>query len=349
MSERKEIPTKMKAATLVEPGRFECGEADVPEIGPDDALVEVAACGLCGTDIHIFRGNYSSEFLPMIPGHEIAGTVAAVGDKAGSVAVGDRVVVDNNIGCGHCYYCRRNQVLNCPDMRQIGIHRDGGYAEYVSVPARLLIKAPEDTPVEELAMTEPIACVVRATRRSGVRFGMSAAVIGCGPIGNLHVQMLRLVGAAPIIAVEPVAERARLAREAGADVVVTDAGAMREEVAKGTDGRGVDLAIEVVGKPELYRLAFELVRPGGHVAAFGLGGPDDSMSMGIQETVLQENSVAGSVAGMGEDMHDSLHLLTHGRFDLKPFTGDVRGLDAAQETFDKIAGEQDKLKVIFRP
>jgi len=202
-----------------------------------------------------------------------------------------RLVVDINVGCGICYYCRRNEILNCVKAQQIGISCDGAIAEYVRAPANLIIPAPSDTAVEVLALTEPLACVVRAARKSRMTFGQSVVVIGAGPIGNLHVQMARLVGAAPIIVAETSPERAEMACEAGADIAVTNPGLLSETVRKNTAGRGADVVIESVGHPDLYQEAFRLIRPGGHVTTFGITDPGDSVPLDLLQTVLRENSI----------------------------------------------------------
>ncbi len=334
----------MKAAVLIEPQRFEVREVETPTIGDDEALIRVNRCGICGTDIHIFHGRYAAENLPMVPGHEFAGTVEAIGSNVDHLTEGQKVVVDINIGCGHCYWCRRNEILNCPEMQQVGITRDGGFAEFVAVPARLVIPAPNEAADEVLALTEPVACVVRAARKADIRFGQSVVILGAGPIGNLHVQMMRLVGAAPIIVAEVSTERAAMAREAGADVVVTDPDTLKDTVLELTDGRGADIVIESVGVSKLYQDAFALIRKGGHVAAFGLTGPGETVPLDILDTILRENSVKGSVAGMGEDMHDALTLLWHGRFDLTRFTGATYPIEDIQSAFDSLPDRPADLK-----
>ncbi|MEZ7136582.1 zinc-binding dehydrogenase [Komagataeibacter sp. SM21] len=339
----------MQAAVLVTPGHFEVRDVPIPETGPDDVLVQVDRCGICGTDVHIFQGHYVADRLPFIPGHEFTGTLARIGGRVSGLHVGQRVVADINIGCGHCYFCRRNEILNCPEMRQIGIHRDGGFAQYVSVPGRQIIPASDDTPAEVLALTEPVACVVRAARKAGVGFGQSVVVLGAGPVGNLHIQMMRLVGAAPVIAVELSPERARLAARAGADVVITDPERVVDTVRAHTGGRGADVVIESIGLPALYARAFDLIRPGGHVAAFGITGPDDTIALGILDMILKETSIKGSVAGMGQDMHDALTLLQHGRFMVEPFTQAVVPLEQIQSAFDTLKDRPEILKVQIAP
>jgi 2-desacetyl-2-hydroxyethyl bacteriochlorophyllide A dehydrogenase len=339
----------MRAALLMKPNLFELREVARPEIADDEVLVRVHRTGICGTDLHMFHGHYAADRLPLIPGHEFVGTVAKNGSRVSNVKEGDRVVVDINVGCGTCFWCRRNEVLNCPEISQIGIHRNGAFAEFVAVPARLVIAAPQSLSDAELALTEPIACVVRAARKANVRFGQSVVILGAGPIGNLHVQMMRLCGAAPIIVSDISAERCKLALDAGADVVVSDPATLRELVLDHTQGRGADVVIESVGNAKLYQAAFELIRKGGHVAFFGITGPTDTVSINILDTILKENSMKGSVAGMGEDMHDALALLQHGRFRTALFTAAVYPVEKIQNAFETIATRPADLKtqIIF--
>lgn len=334
----------MRAAVLVEPGRFEIERRPVPAPGPDEVLIRIGRVGICGTDLHIFNGHYAAESLPMVPGHEFTGTIHALGDGVSGYAIGDKAVVDMNIGCGRCYWCRRNEILNCPDMQQMGITMDGAFAEYMAVPARLVIPAPADIPDAVLALTEPLACVVRAARKAQVTFGQSVLVIGAGPIGNLHVQLLRTIGAAPIIVADLSQDRVAMALAAGADYGVSDSSALRDVVMNATDGRGADIVIESVGSGALYAEALKLMRKGGHLAAFGLTGPDVDLPLNILETILRENSVKGSVAGMGQDMHDALTLLVHGRIRTESFTHAVYPLERIQEAFETIPSRPADLK-----
>lgn len=334
----------MEAAVLVEPGRFEIQERSIPKPGRGEVLIKVARVGICGTDLHIFNGHYAADSLPMIPGHEFTGTIAAVGPDVSGLHVDSKAVVDMNIGCGQCYWCRRNEILNCPDMQQLGITMDGAFAEYIVVPARLVIPAPQDIPFEVLALTEPLACVVRAARKANITFGQSVLVIGAGPIGNLHVQLLRTIGAAPIIVTDLSGDRVAMARDCGADIAVTDLSELRHAVFGTTSGRGVDVVIESVGNTALYRLATQLMRKGGHLAAFGLTGADETLDLPILETILQENSVKGSVAGMGQDMHDALTLVVHGRINTAPFTRATYPLSDIQKAFETIPDRPGDLK-----
>lgn len=334
----------MRSAVLVAPGRFEIQSRPVPAPRRDEVLIRISRVGICGTDIHIFNGHYAADKLPMVPGHELAGRIAALGADAARLKLGQKVVVDMNIGCGSCYWCRRNEVLNCPEMNQIGITMDGAFSDYICVPERLVIPAPEHVPDQVLALTEPLACVVRAARKSKVTFGQSVVVIGAGPIGNLHVQLLRTIGAAPIIVADLSPQRVEMAIAAGADIGVADPQALHAAVMEATDGRGADIVIESVGNAGLYRLATTLTRKGGHIAAFGLTGAGETLPLDILSTILEENSIKGSVAGIGEDMHDALTLLVHKRIDPAPFLSAVFGLDDIQAAFDTLGQRPGDLK-----
>ena len=334
----------MLAAVLVEPGRFDLREVARPVPGPHEALIRVARTGICGTDIHIFHGHYAADRLPLIPGHEFTGHIAAYGQDVTNLTEGQPVVVDMNIGCTRCYWCRQNEILNCPEMQQIGITIDGAFAEYLSLPARLVIPVSEEVPAETLALAEPLSCVVRAARKSSVTFGRSVVIIGAGPMGNLHVQLMRTIGAAPIIVMDVVQQRVDMALKAGADIGVTGLTELRDAIARATDGRGADIVIESVGRRDLYAEAQTLARKGGHLMAFGLTGQGETLNLEILSTILEENSVRGSVAGMGEDLHDALTLLTHKRINTDFFTTSAWPLTDIQTAFDSFADRPQDLK-----
>jgi 2-desacetyl-2-hydroxyethyl bacteriochlorophyllide A dehydrogenase len=340
-------PKTMTAAVLVRPGAFEMQTIPVPQIGPGDVLIKVARVGVCGTDVHIYRGHYAAGWLPLIPGHEFSGTVAAIGDGVTTVDVGTRVIADINIGCGHCFYCRKNEVMSCSEVKQLGIHIDGAFAEYVKIPQRLVIPIPDDMSFEVAALAEPLGCTVRAAKKSNIRFGESVLVIGAGPIGNFHVQLARAIGAAPIIAADLNAERLRLAKDCGADVVISDMSMLDAAVRAVTDGRGADVVIESVGLPALYERAFDLVRPGGRITAFGLAGDDATVRFAPQKMVLKETGIRGSVAAMGDDMHDALTLLRFGRIDVRPFLQETRPLSEVQEAIETFAANPAILKMLI--
>ncbi|ROR98288.1 zinc-dependent alcohol dehydrogenase [Raoultella terrigena] len=342
------IPKLMKAAVLTAAKNFEIRQVPVPEYSDDEVLIRVSQCSICGTDIHIFNGHYAQDKLPLIPGHEFSGEIVAVGRRVATLAPGQRVVADINISCGHCYYCRRNELLNCPEIRQLGIHTHGAFAQYVAVPARLVIPVSDEITDSVACLTEPFSCVVRAGKKIGLSVAESVVVIGAGPVGNMHIQMARLLGAAPIIAVELNPQRAELAGQCGADCVITDPERALEQIKQLTQGRGADVVIESVGHPELYKQALTFMRPGGRLLAFGLTDGETDIAIRPLEIILKEQRIQGSVAGMGEDMHQALHLLQHQRFITAPFCQSVHPLEDIQQVFTSLLAQPHYLKVQLR-
>lgn len=339
------IPAKMRAAVLVEPGRFEIREIDTPEVGAGDVLINVKRAGVCGTDLHIFRGHFAAESIPLVPGHELAGVVAAVGRDVTRIRPGDRVASEVTLSCGQCFYCRKNELFSCSEKSQFGINRDGGFAEYVAVPERLVIPIGEEMSFEEAALVEPLACCVRAFDRNDVRLGESVVVIGAGPIGNLHVQLARLRGAAPIIVVDLNRQRLDWAKEVGADIVLQDPEAVEKVVARETEGRGADIVIESVGNARLYEKALSLVRPGGKVIAFGVADGEAEARYHPVDIVLKELSMRGTVASFGDDFHTAIALLRHKRIKTDIFTRSVYPLEKTQQAVEDFMSEPKMLKV----
>ena len=191
----------------------------------------MARCGICGTDVHIYRNEYMSDF-PLIPGHEFGGVVVEVGKEVKDVRVGERVAVDPNLYCGHCDFCRDEQANHCANWQGVGITRAGGFAEYAAVPARACYHLPDSLSDAQAAFVEPLACVVHALKRFHVAPGSQTLLFGAGPMGLLLVQALRHYGASGVVVVEKQPERLALAQQMGATAVVT-AGPDQDEHLRG--------------------------------------------------------------------------------------------------------------------
>jgi threonine dehydrogenase-like Zn-dependent dehydrogenase len=303
----------MKAAVVEKPGKLVIKQVPVPEIADDEVLIKIKYTGICGTDWSIFTGKYSADKLPLIPGHEFSGTVAQVGKRAKGLKEGDRVTADINMSCGTCFYCRKGQKLMCRDFHQLGIHVDGTYAEYVKAPFDQVHKLPDNLDFLTGAFIEPVSCVIHSSKAARVTHGSSVAVIGSG-LGVLHGALARQRGAAPVIVIGDNARRLAAAKEMGADVTIN----IKEikdpvaEVKKLTEGRGADFVVEAVGTPQTYEQAFEMVRPGGTVVAFGICAGEDTIKIRPFDLVLGEKNVVSSCAGVGPDWPDAIALLAHG-------------------------------------
>lgn len=339
-----ELPETMTAAVLHGPEDLRIEEVPVSRPGADEVLLKVDVCGICGTDVHILRGHFPVPNLPLIPGHEFAGRVADVGSGVDQVGVGDFVTADINIGCDRCYYCRHQMRMFCPHLSQIGVHRDGAFAEYVKAPATAVYRLPDDMPPEQGAYVEPLACAVHGQERADIRAGSTVAIIGAGPMGLVHVQLSKLRGAAQIIVSEPNAARREKAEELGADVVLDPGAADAVEAVRDlTDGRGADCVIEAVGSISTYRDAFEMVRRGGTVVAYGAAPSSEVLEIKPFDIYSKELTIVGSYAGTYATWPDAIALIRSGRFDptrliskVLPLTELVAGIEAAERDRDVI-------------
>ena len=259
----------MRAAVYEGEGRLVVREVPDPTPGPDEVLIEVEACGVCGSDVQIINvppGHPSTP--PVIIGHEFVGWVRAVGSAVRDVTIGSRVVVDPDPKCGACDSCRSGRPANCTNIVALGVHRDGALARYVTAPASSAYPISADVPAEMAALVEPLACVVNGTNRAAIRPGKSAVVFGAGAIGCLFIAAFRAAGAGRIVAVEPSTLRAPVALAVGADVVVTpdDWATRRAELMP----RGADVVVDAVGS--VLPQAIEAAGMGARVVIFGMNG-----------------------------------------------------------------------------
>lgn len=310
----------MKAAVFEKIGSIKVQEVPIPEINDEEVLIQVKLTGICGTDWSIYNGWYSADKLPMIPGHEFSGVIAKVGTHNRGLKVGDRVTADINMSCGTCYYCMHGDKLLCDSFTQLGIHTNGTFAEYVKAPAAQVHRLPDNMSFEEGAFIEPVSCVIHAAKALDARLGSSFAVIGCG-LGTLHARMAVLRACAPVIIFGKNRKRLQIAKDVmGADYAfhMDDVADPVAEVMKITGGRGVDYAIEAVGKVQTYKQAFAMLRRGGKLSAFGIAGEDEEMKIRPFEFVLGEKKITGSCAGVGQDWPDAINLISSGRIDPKP-------------------------------
>src|SRR6476620_10286192 len=215
----------MDALLLTEYMKLEMVQMDAPEIGPDDLLVRVRACGICGSDVHGLDGSTGRRIPPLVMGHEAAGVITETGRNVKDWKAGDRVTFDSTVSCGHCHFCRRGDINLCDNRQVLGVscgeyRRNGAFAEYVSVPQHIVFKLPDSLSFEHAAMIEPVSVAVHAVSITPVRLGDTALVVGTGMIGLLTIQAARLAGCARIIAMDLEDYKLAVAKEHGADEVV---------------------------------------------------------------------------------------------------------------------------------
>ena len=343
----------MKAMLLTEYKNLSVTEFPKPEIGAGDVLVQVRACGICGSDIHGYDGSTGRRIPPLVMGHEAAGVITEIGSNVTAFKVGDRVTFDSTVSCGCCFFCRRGDINLCDNRMVLGVscgdyRRHGAFAEYVAVPGHICYRIPEGLPFEHAAMIEAVSIAVHAANRTPVSLGDTAVVVGSGMIGLLVIQAIRLAGCGQIIAVDLEENRLQKAKELGADVGLKgDVVDVPAEVKKLTAGRGADVVIEVVGLASTVNTAIACARKGGSVTLVGNLSP--KVEMPLQIIVTRELTIYGSCASRGE-YPACIDLLERRAIRVDPLITAMASLAEGPGWFKRLyAGEPGAMKVIIDP
>lgn len=343
----------MKALVLQEYNKLACQELPAPQPAPDEVLVAVKACGICGSDVHGMDGSTGRRRPPVVMGHEAAGIIAATGAEVTGWSAGDRVTFDSTIYCGECEFCRRGEINLCDNRRVLGVscedyRRDGAFAEFVAVPQRVLYRLPDGLPFEHAAMVEPFAIALHAIRRAPIALNDTVVVVGAGMIGLALVQALRHTGCGRLISVDVADDRLALAKKFGATNLVNSS---RENAAKIisdlTRGRGVDVAFEAVGITATVDLAVRSLRKGGSLALVGNVAP--KIEFPLQLAVTRELSLHGSCSSRGE-YPAVLDMLARGDLQPAPLISAFAPLAEGAAWFDRLYRKEPGLmKVVLYP
>ena len=331
-----------------------CEDVPVPEPGPGEVLIRVEAAGLCGTDVSIAYG-YGQRMvsLPVLTlGHEAAGTIAATASAAGPWQAGDRVAVSPIITCGHCKYCDRGASQTCNDATVFGLGRDGALAEYLTAPVTALVRLPANVaaPVGAI-VTDAVATPYHALlERARLEPGESVAVFGIGGLGQHAVQLARLAGASPIIAVDVRDDQLKLALANGADAVVdATAGDVPEAVRRANGGRGVDVAGEFVGQAASIEAAFASLTKGGRAVVAGLGAEPVTLPPSAM-FAMREMSLLGSGGFSRHTIERLLSLASSGRLALEESISHHVPLESADEALRMLRDKTEPVRrVVVRP
>jgi D-arabinitol dehydrogenase (NADP+) len=288
------MPRRMKAAVLEAVKKITV-RTDVaePAIGPRDVLVRARACGICGTDVHIWEGDFFPTF-PLVPGHELAGEVAKVGAEVTELAVGDRVMVDPTVTCEECHFCMINRQNHCLRWNAVGVTRDGGFGEYVRVPAKNCYRF-ANVSFSAAAFCEPLACVVFGQDRARIDIGSEVLVLGAGPIGQLHLQASLANGASSVTMVDVVESKLELAHALGASRTVAARGDLPAELRK-IARYGFDVVIDATGVARVMADSIQYVKSGGTYLVFGVCGPQDRIEVSPFEIYRRDLTIVGSFA-----------------------------------------------------
>lgn len=343
---------------------------DVPEPpspGSGEIKVEVAWCGICGTDLHEYAAGpiftqvekphpVSREMAPLVPGHEFSGTVAEVGSGVTGVEVGDRVTVNPLLACWECYYCKHALPQLCEKVGFLGCHADGAFAEYVNVKVEtgretipMVYRLPDEVSLEAGALVEPLSVAVQAVRAGRLLEGETVSVIGAGPIGLCTIQAARTAGASQIIAVEPSGPRREFAREVGATALL-DPGTddVWEAIRRLTGGLGVDCSFECVGAEAPMKTALKVIRKGGRAVVVGIF--EEPALTDYFEAVFFDKSIIGTFA-YSDHFKITNSLLADGRLQAEPLiTRRIKLDDLVTQGFEELlTNKEENVKIIVSP
>ena len=343
----------MKALVLEKYNEFILQETDIPELKPGWVLIQVEACGVCGSDVHGMDGSTGRRQPPVIMGHEAAGIIHQVAPDVMGWNVGDRVTFDSTISCGECFYCQRGDINLCDNRRVLGVscneyRQNGAFAEYVAVPSHILYSIPENISFEQAAMIEAVSVAVHAVAISSVQADNTAVVIGCGMIGLLCIQALKAAGCRKVIAIDLIDEKLKMAVELGTDQTIkSNNPELIKLVLNETENRGADLVLEVVGIEPTVNLAIDCTRKGGTVTLVGNLSPE--VKFPLQKVVTRQIKVQGSCASAGE-YPLCLELIASGKIKVDPLISKVAALEDGNEWFHRLHNKEAGLmKVILKP
>ena len=342
----------MKAAMLYGVKDLRIEDVEIPKVGLGEVLVKVKAATTCGTDLKIFRRGYVEKVikLPTVFGHEWAGEVVEVGEGLEWPKKGMRIRAGNSAPCLHCTMCQKGKYNLCENM----IWLWGAYAEYIKVPARMVLvnmqEIPQHISYEEAAITEPLACVLHGAEEANIKPGDTVTIIGAGPIGLLHLLTAKKFGAGRVISIDLVEDRLNFAERLGADETV-NAGKedVVERVRELTGGYGSDVVIEAIGLPSTWEQALKLVRKGGTVLEFGGCPPGTEIKVNTEKLHYGELTVRGAFHATPLHFRKALNLIASRTIDVRPLITRKMKLENIREAFDILMTSKKEIKIAIIP
>ncbi len=284
----------MKAALFAGIKNLRVEEMPIQKINEDEIIIKVSACGVCGTDYHIYNGEAPAK-APVVIGHEYAGEVVESGINAAEYKAGDKVVIDPNIYCGYCSFCREGKINLCENLKALGVTINGGMAQYSVVPKKQAYLLPSNFPINNAVFAEPLSCCIHGIEQAEVKMGDTVAVLGMGTIGLLMIQLARINGASKIIAIDPVTEKCKLAWTLHVDAALDPSDKYFLSDFENITSGGADIVIECAGNQSAAELAFKLVKKGGKVIIFGLADPAAAISLNLQSVFHKELTIKSSL------------------------------------------------------
>jgi L-iditol 2-dehydrogenase len=337
----------MKVATYYGLKDIRIQEMSEPKIKEDEVLVEMKACGICGSDLMEW---YLKSRAPLVLGHEPAGVITKEGDNVKGFDLGDRVFVHHHVACLTCHYCLHGDYTLCEQFHRTNII-PGGFAEYFKVPAPNLridtLKIPDDVSFEEATFIEPLGCCLRALKKCDLQTGDSVAIIGAGAIGIIHVALSKILGATKTIASDLIDYRLKIAKKYGTDVTVNPQNEDLTSVVKAeTDGRGVDVAVVTAPSLEAYKAGFNVCRKGGRLCVFAAAEPGKYLQMSPRELFFSELRLIPSYSASHLETRTALELIKSGRINVRELVTHRFRLTDTAKAFKTASETKESLKVI---
>ena len=340
----------MKAAVFLGKESIETREIDVPTLTENEILIKVMACGICGTDVHIFHGSpgATEATVPVVLGHEFSGEVVECAPGTSRIKVGDKVTVDPNMYCGNCDHCLNGKKNYCPSMSAVGVNQNGGFEAYCAVPESQAILLSPDVDYEEAAMAEPVACCLRGIDNIGITQGDTVCIVGGGAIGQIMAQLARISGAAKVIVSEPVEMRRDLAVSLGADAAIDPmAGDLKEQLQAAIGKDYADVIIECVGRPVAVGQAVHIAGKGSKILLFSVPNPTDTFELPLIDIFQKELTIKGSFVNP-DTQYRAAKLISEKRLNLKPLITHRYPTEQLEEAIKKQMAN-DSVKVVVLP
>ena len=343
----------MKALVLVDYKKMVYTDTDRPVPEPNEVLIRIKACGICGSDIHGYDGSTGRRRPPVIMGHEASGIIEEIGRDVRGWEPGDRVTFDSTIYCNECESCRSGKINLCSNRKVIGVscedyRRDGAFAEYIAVPQHILYKLPENVTFDQASMIEPLSVAFHAANQARHPIGASAAVVGAGQIGTLRIQTLRMYGFGTIIAVKETSTQKELIKDLGADYCLcSESDDIVKSVDEITGGKGVDYVFEAAGNETTICMSISICKRDGDIILIGNTSP--KVSVPLQAIVTKQLHISGSCASSGE-YDKCLEMISRKLINVDKLIGTRAPLSEGPALFEKLYNDRDdNLKVILNP
>ncbi len=340
----------MKSLKYVEPGKLEIWDVERPQPQPGEVLVQVKACGICGSDVHGFMGRTGRRIPPMTMGHEFSGKVVETSENCSRFQEGDDVIVQPINFCGECKNCRKGLTNMCLNKKFFGVlEENGAMQEYLAVPEKLLYRLPENCSYDVGALTEPYAVAYGSVKKAGNLSGKNVMVIGAGVIGLCILQLIKLQKPARLIVSDLSDNRLGTALRLGADAVINPAKEdYMEAVARFTDGEMIDISVEAVGVQATANQSIKVLTPGGTSVWVGMS--QKEMEINMQDIVCSARSVLGSFNYTHEEFGEVVQLLGTGKMASDQLISRTVSLEEAPQAFSDLRDHPDDLlKIIIRP